>query len=86
MNNTLISLVLAIALGVRLFFGDSRTKRGLTISCVQNGIFLGAGVGLIIKDAIGGNLVWCIVDTLFAVMFAYYTYYYYNEWKRQNNS
>lgn len=84
MSNVFISLVLVIALGVRLVFGDSHTKRGLTVNCIQNGIFLGAGVGLIVKDAIGGNLVWCIVDALFAVMFAYYTYYYYNEWKKVN--
>lgn len=77
----LISLVLAITLGVRLLFGNSCTKRGLAINCIQNGIFLGAGVGLIIKDAINGNLVWCVVDTLFAIMFAFYIHFYYNEWK-----
>lgn len=80
-NNILISIVLTITLGVRLFFGNSRTKHGLAINCIQNGVFLGADVGLIIKGAINGNLVWCIVYTLLAVMFVFYIHFYYNEWK-----
>lgn len=80
-NNVLISIVLTITLGVRLLFGDSRTKRGLAINCIQNGIFLGADVGLIINDAINGHLVWCVVYTLFAIMFVFYIHFYYNEWK-----
>ena len=80
-NNVLISIVLAVVLGIRLFFGNSRTKRGLAINCIQNGIFLGAGIGLIVRDAINGNLVWCIVDILLDVMFVFYIYLYYNEWK-----
>ena len=80
-NNVLISIVLAITLGIRLFFGDSRTKRGLAINCIQNGIFLGASIGLIVRCAINGNLVWCIVNMLLAVMFVFYIYFYYNEWK-----
>ena len=76
-TNILISIVLTITLGVRLLFGNSRTKRGLAINC----IFLGAGIGLIVRDAINGNLVWCIVDTLLAVMFVFYIHFYYNEWK-----
>ena len=80
-NNVLISIVLAVVLGIRLFFGDSRTKRGLAINCIQNGIFLGADVGLIIKGAINGNLVWCIVYTLLAITFVFCTYFYYNKWK-----
>lgn len=80
-NNVLISIVLAITLGVRLFFGNSRTKRGLAINCIQNGIFLGACIGLIVRDASTGNLVWCIVDILLAVMFVFYIHFYYNKWK-----
>lgn len=80
-NNVLISIVLAITLGIRLFFGDSWTKRGLAINCIHNGIFLGASIGLIVRDAINGNLVWCIVDILLAAMFVFYIYFYYNEWK-----
>ena len=80
-NNVLISIVLAITLGIRLFFGDSRTKRGLAINCIQNGIFLGASIGLIVRDAINGNLVWCIVNILLSVIFAFYIHFYYNEWK-----
>lgn len=51
-NNVLISIVLAITLGIRLFFGNSRTKRGLAINCIQNDIFLGTGIGFIVRDAI----------------------------------
>ena len=80
-NNVLISIVLAITLGIRLFFGDSWTKRGLAINCIHNGIFLGASIGLIVMDAINGNLVWCIVNMLLAVMFVFYIHFYYNEWK-----
>ena len=80
-NNVLISIVLAISLCIRLLFGNSRTKRGLAINCIQYGLFLGAGIGLIVRDAINGNLVWCIVDMLLAVMFAFYIYFSYNEWK-----
>ena len=80
-NNVLISIVLAIVLVIRLFFGDSRTKRGLAINCIQNGIFLGAGIGLIVRDAINGNLVWCIVNILLSAIFAFYIHFYYNEWK-----
>lgn len=80
-NNTLISIVLTITLFVRLFFGDSRTKRGLAINCIQNGIFLGASIGLIVRCAINGNLVWCIVNVLLAVMFVFYIHFYYNKWK-----
>ena len=80
-NNVLISIVLAIVLVIRLFFGDSRTKRGLAINCIQNGIFLGAGIGLIVRCAINGNLVWCIVNILLAAMFVFYIHFYYNEWK-----
>ena len=80
-NNVLISIVLAIVLVIRLFFGDSRTKRGLAINCIQNGIFLGAGIGLIVRDAINGNLVWCIVNMLLAIMFVFYINFYYNKWK-----
>ena len=80
-NNILISIVLAVVLGIRLFFGDSRTKRGLAINCIQNGIFLGASIGLIVRCAINGNLVWCIANMLLAVMFVFYIYFYYNEWK-----
>ena len=80
-NNVLISIVLAVVLGIRLFFGDSRTKRGLAINCIQNGIFLGASIGLIVRAVINGNLVWCIVDILLAVMFVFYIHFYYNEWK-----
>lgn len=80
-NNVLISIVLAVVLGIRLFFGDSRTKRGLAINCIQNGIFLGACIGLIVRNAINGNLVRCIVDTLLAIMFVFYIHFYYNEWK-----
>lgn len=80
-NNVLISIVLAVTLGIRLFFGNSRTKRGLAINCIQNGIFLGAGIGLIVRDAINGNLVWCIVDILLAAMFVFYIHFYYSEWK-----
>ena len=81
MNSMLISFVLAIALGVRLLFGDSRTKCGLAINCIQNGIFLGASIGLIIKGVINGDLIWCVIDTLLAVMFAFYIHFYYNEWR-----
>ena len=80
-NNVLISIVLAITLGVRLLFGNSRTKRSLAINCIHNGIFLGAGIGLIVSDAIHGNLCCCIVNILLAVMFAFYIHFYYNEWK-----
>ena len=80
-NNVLISIVLAISLCIRLLFGNSRTKRGLAINCIQNGIFLGADIGLIVRDAINGNLVWCIVNMLLAVMFAFYIHFYYNKWK-----
>ena len=80
-NNVLISIVLAIVLVIRLFFGDSRTKRGLAINCIQNGIFLGASIGLIVRCAINGNLVWCIVNMLLAIMFAFYIHFYYNEWE-----
>ena len=80
-NNVLISIVLAISLCIRLLFGNSRTKRGLAINCIQNGIFLGASIGLIVGCAINGNLVWCIVNMLLAVMFAFYIHFYYNEWK-----
>lgn len=80
-NNVLISIVLAISLCIRLLFGNSRTKRGLAINCIHNGIFLGSGIGLIVRDAINGNLVWCIVNILLAAMFAFYIHFYYNEWK-----
>ena len=80
-NNVLISIVLAISLCIRLLFGNSRTKRGLAINCIQNGIFLGAGIGLIVRDAINGNLVWCIVNILLSAIFAFYIHFYYNEWK-----
>ena len=80
-NDILISIVLAITLGIRLFFGDSWTKRGLAINCIHNGIFLGASIGLIVRDTINGNLVCSIVDMLLAVMFAFYIHFYYNEWK-----
>ena len=80
-NNVLISIVLAIVLVIRLFFGDSRTKRGLAINCIQNGIFLGASIGLIVRCAINGNLVWCIVNMLLAIMFVFYINFYYNKWK-----
>ena len=80
-NNVLISIVLAISLCIRLLFGNSRTKRGLAINCIQNGIFLGAGIGLIVRDVINGNLIWCIVDILLAAMFVFYINFYYNEWK-----
>ena len=80
-NNVLISIVLAISLCIRLLFGNSRTKRGLAINCIQNGIFLGAGIGLIVRDAINGNLVWCIINILLSAMFAFYIHFYYNEWK-----
>ena len=80
-NNVLISIVLAITLGVRLLFGNSRTKRGLAINCIHNGIFLGASIGLIVIDAINGNLVWCIVNILLSAIFAFYIHFYYNEWK-----
>ena len=80
-NNVLISIVLAISLCIRLLFGNSRTKRGLAINCIQNGIFLGSGIGLIVRDAINGNLVWCIVNILLSAIFAFYIHFYYNEWK-----
>ena len=80
-NNILISIVLAISLCIRLLFGNSRTKRGLAINCIQNGIFLGASIGLIVRCAINGNLVWCIVNILLSVIFAFYSHFYYNEWK-----
>ena len=80
-NNVLISIVLAISLCIRLLFGNSRTKRSLAINCIHNGIFLGASIGLIVRDAINGNIVWCIVNILLAVMFAFYIHFYYNEWK-----
>ena len=80
-NNVLISIVLAISLCISLLFGNSRTKRGLAINCIHNGIFLGASIGLIVRDAINGNIVWCIVNILLAVMFAFYIHFYYNEWK-----
>lgn len=80
-NNVLISIVLAIVLCIRLFFGDSWTKRGLAINCIQNGIFLGASIGLIVRDAINGNIVCSIVDILFAIAFVFYIHFYYNEWK-----
>ena len=80
-NNILISIVLAISLCIRLLFGNSRTKRGLAINCIHNGIFLGASIGLIVRCAINGNLVWCIVNMLLAVMFVFYIHFYYNEWK-----
>ena len=80
-NNVLISIVLAISLCIRLLFGNSRTKRGLAINCIQNGIFLGASIGLIVRCAINGNLVWCIVNMLLAIMFVFYINFYYNKWK-----
>lgn len=80
-NDILISIVLAITLGIRLFFGDSWTKRGLAINCIHNGIFLGASIGLIVRDTINGNLVCSIVDILLAAMFVFYINFYYNEWK-----
>ena len=80
-NNVLISIVLAISLCIRLLFGNSRTKRGLAINCIHNGIFLGASIGLIVRDAINGNLVWCIINILLSVIFAFYIHFYYNEWK-----
>ena len=80
-NNVLISIVLAISLCIRLLFGNSRTKRSLAINCIHNGIFLGAGIGLIVRDAINGNLVWCIINILLSAMFAFYIHFYYNEWK-----
>ena len=80
-NNVLISIVLAISLCIRLLFGNSRTKRSLAINCIYNGIFLGASIGLIVRDAINGNLVWCIVNILLSVIFAFYIHFYYNEWK-----
>ena len=80
-NNVLISIVLAVVLGIRMFFGNSQTKRGLAINCIQNGIFLGASIGLIVRCAINGNLVWCIVNILLSVIFAFYIHFYYNEWK-----
>ena len=80
-NNVLISIVLAISLCIRLLFGNSRTKRSLAINCIQNGIFLGASIGLIVMDAINGNLVWCIVNILLSAIFAFYIHFYYNEWK-----
>ena len=80
-NNVLISIVLAISLCISLLFGNSRTKRGLAINCIHNGIFLGASIGLIVRDAINGNLVCSIIDTLFAIMFVFYINFYYNKWK-----
>ena len=80
-NNVLISIVLAISLCIRMLFGNSRTKRGLAINCIHNGIFLGASIGLVVMDAINGNLVWCIVNILLSAIFAFYIHFYYNEWK-----
>ena len=80
-NNVLISIVLAISLCIRLLFGNSRTKRSLAINCIHNGIFFGASIGLIVRDAINGNLVWCIVNILLSVIFSFYIHFYYNEWK-----
>ena len=80
-NNVLISIVLAISLCIRMLFGNSRTKRSLAINCIHNGIFLGASIGLIVRCAINGNLVWCIVNMLLAIMFVFYINFYYNKWK-----